>query len=283
VLIAVIHAGWLSLTFSYRALPLFVALPAAALLMAWHGSLQHEAVHGHPTRSPRLNALVAGTPLGLWLPFSIYRESHFAHHRCKRITDPTEDTESYYVGSDEWERLGPMRRSLHWALSTLLGRLVLGPVMLVMRFLSSELRGGARRHARAWLAHALGCALVLGWVSGVCRIPLSHYLGVFIYPGISLTLLRSYAEHRPAAQAGHATAVVEAGPLFSLLYLYNNLHAVHHAHPHLPWHELPARWRRERAAVLAHNGRYYFTGYHEIVKRFALRSKDSPRHPRSAA
>jgi fatty acid desaturase len=282
ILVVAIHCGWLSLTFAYHALPLFIALPAAAVLIAWHGSLQHEAVHGHPTSSLRLNALVAGAPLSLWLPFSIYRESHFAHHRCKRITDPTEDTESYYVGSKEWDRLGRVQRALHWALSTLLGRLLLGPVVVVLRFLSSQLRGGARRHARGWIAHALGCALVLGWVSVVCHIPLLQYLCVFVYPGMSLTLLRSYAEHRPADQAGHATAIVEAGPLLSLLYLHNNLHAVHHAYPHLAWYELPARWRRERASVLAGNGRYYFGGYDEIVSRFALRPKDAPHYPRSA-
>jgi fatty acid desaturase len=30
-----------------------------------------------------------------------------------------------------------------------------------------------------------------------------------------------------------------------LLFLNNNLHAIHHASPDLPWYELPARYRGE--------------------------------------
>ena len=46
-------------------LPWWVVLPAGAWLTAWHGSLQHEAIHGHPTRSARLNAALAWLPIGL--------------------------------------------------------------------------------------------------------------------------------------------------------------------------------------------------------------------------
>ena len=44
-----IYGGFLLLTWFYRDLPLWVTAPIGALLIAWHGSLQHETIHHHPT------------------------------------------------------------------------------------------------------------------------------------------------------------------------------------------------------------------------------------------
>jgi fatty acid desaturase len=54
---------------------------------------------------------------------------------------------------------------------------------------------------------------------------------------------------------------------------------VHHDSPGLPWYELPARFERDREAVLADNGGFLFRGYGEIVRRYALHPEDLPVYP----
>ena len=61
----------------------------------------------------------------------------------------------------------------------------------------------------------------------------------FVYCGTALSRLRSYAEHRFADNHEERTAIVERSPLFGLLFLYNNLHVLHHRVPGLPWYMLP--------------------------------------------
>lgn len=284
-LAACIYGGWLALTWSWSALPAWIWLPAAAWLLAWHNSLQHEAVHGHPTGRPALDALIAGVPLGLWLPFPIYRTSHLAHHGTAFLTDPLDDPESYYVDREAWRRMSRPRRAVLTAMQTLLGRLLLGPPVVVLRFLAGELRlvaGGDLGRLRVWAVHAAGCAAVLAWVVLACRIPLWLYLAGFVYPGLSLTLLRSFVEHRPAGEQVERSALVEAGPVMSLLYLNNNLHALHHAAPTIAWYQLPSVYRETRAALLRRNGGFRYAGYLEVSCRFALRVKDSPVAPSQA-
>ena len=53
-LAAVIYGGLLALTLAWHALPLVLALPLGAWLLAWHSSLQHEIIHDHPTPYRRL-------------------------------------------------------------------------------------------------------------------------------------------------------------------------------------------------------------------------------------
>ena len=281
---AAVHSGWLALTLLHDAVPLPLLALVGGVLIAWHGSLQHEAVHGHPTGRRRLDALIAGAPLGLWLPFPLYRSSHLAHHRTPNLTDPTDDPESFYVTEERWEAMGALQRAMYWALSTLLGRIVLGPLWVVARFARAELAALARgHHVRVWLVHGAACALLIAWLALVCEMSLAVYVMCFVYPGLSLTLVRSFAEHRPAEAVGHRSAIVEAGPLMSLLFLNNNLHFVHHSAPSLPWYELPARYRANRAAVLDRNGGYRFGGYLAIARAYLLRAKGSPAHPRRSS
>ncbi|MEJ8629981.1 fatty acid desaturase [Sphingomonas sp. I4] len=78
---ALIYAGWLALTFWHAALPIPLIVMAGGWLIAWHGSLQHETIHGHPTRWHAVNMAIGAVPLSLWLPYGLYRDSHMAHHR----------------------------------------------------------------------------------------------------------------------------------------------------------------------------------------------------------
>ena len=124
-----IYGGWLALTWFWAELPLPLSLPLGAWLLAWHGSLQHEIVHGHPTPWRRLNRAIAWWPIALWLPFEIYRGAHLRHHREPWLTDPIEDPESAYLTAAAWHRLGAVGRALRKVNLTLAGRLVLGPFL----------------------------------------------------------------------------------------------------------------------------------------------------------
>jgi fatty acid desaturase len=283
LLAAAIYVGWAGLTWFYASVPWWLVLPFGAWLVAWHNSFQHEAVHGHPSRHPRVNAALAWPPLGLWMPYAIYRDSHLAHHRAPALTDPVADPESFYVTHERWAAMSRPARAILIANNTLAGRMIVGPWLAVGRFWATEARrvlAGDFRHVRAWLLHLVLSALLLVWVTVACGIPVLEYLLLFAWPGLSLTLLRSFAEHRPAAGQDARSAVVEAGPLPGLLFLNNNLHALHHARPDLPWYALPRVWRRDRDAILHGNGGYLFAGgYLEVARRFALVPRDLPVHP----
>jgi len=282
IVAVLIYIGFGLATWFHTALPWWLLPALGGVLVAWHGSLQHEAVHGQLAPWRWLNDLPALPPLALWLPFPIYRAAHRAHHDFEILTEPWRDPESFYVDRATWRRLPEAMRSLLRVHNTLLGRLLLGPFLVIGQFLWAEARAlarGDRRHLVIWLWHLPAVALVLLWVVDVCGLPLWQYLLLFVLPGVSLTLVRSFAEHKAAYTPFERTAVVEAGRFFSLLYLNNNLHFAHHKRPDLPWHALPAYYRVERGELLEENGGLLYQGYREILRRFLLRPVDAPVHP----
>lgn len=279
---ALVIGSFLAITWWYDELHPLVALPLLAGVVAWHGSVQHEATHGQLAPWRWLNDLPALLPFSLWVPYPIYRVTHRAHHNFEILTDPWRDPESFYVDGATWERLPrPVRRVLEIH-NTLLGRLTIGPALVIGQFWWMEGRAmvrGDRRHLGIWLAHLVAVLGILGWVVGVCGVPLPLYLAV-VYGATSLTLVRSFAEHKAAHTPRERTAIVESGRFFSLLFLNNNLHYAHHRRPDLPWHALPAYWRREREKLLEENGGLVYPGgYREVARRFLLRPVDHPVHP----
>ncbi len=282
VVAVAIYGGFGVLTWFHAALPWWILLPLGGYLVAWHGSLQHEVVHGHPTPWAWVNEALVLPSLWLWVPFRVYRETHLAHHNDDILTDPVEDPESFYVTAEAWAAAGPLARAWLTVQNSLAGRLVFGPLRCVRLFFSAEaarLLKGDVSHGKAWALHLLGSALVLGWVLWVCDMPFWQYLLFFAYPGLSLTLLRSFLEHRAVPDPAERSAIVEAEPPLALMFLNNNLHVVHHAKPGLAWYKLPPLYRSERAGFLATNGGYFFKGYREVFRRYFLRAKEHPLHP----
>lgn len=283
LLVAVlIHGGWIAVTLCARWLPPPALAVLGGWLIAWHGSLQHETIHGHPTPWRRVNRLLGLAPLNLWLPYGRYERLHLAHHATEHLTVPGFDPESRYLSG----AAGRLARAAAWASATLAGRLLLGPVLEINGFLASEARAlaagepGARR---AWAAHLAGVGAVIAWLTGVCHLGLGGYLAAFVYPGAALSLLRSYAEHRADPEPGRRIAIVERAPVFGLLFLNNNLHAAHHAFPAASWRELPRLYAASREALLAANGGLVYRGYADVFRRFLLRPHDVLVHPQAAA
>ena len=73
--------------------------------------------------------------------------------------------------------------------------------------------------------------------------------------------------------------MIEASPIFGLLFLNNNLHAPHHERPALAWHFLPGYCRANRAHTLQNKRGYAYRGYNEIFRRFFLRPHEPTPHP----
>jgi fatty acid desaturase len=262
---------------SAHALPQPVVLALLAVLSAWYGSLQHEVIHGHPTPWRRLNHVLAVAPLGLIIPFWVYRQTHLVHHEDQNLTDPLLDPESYYVAPGTWERAGWVHRSLLKARRTLLGRIVLGPVVAtygVARYMARDRSlVGRLRIVRA----ILGIAVTLTAVQAL-GMPIWVYVLGAGYLGQSLSLVRSFAEHR-AVPAGARAAVVHGGVFWRVLYLNNNYHLTHHRLPSIAWHALPAVHRASTSDADAAAGAGLYRGYGEIFRKYLVHPFCQPVSP----
>ena len=290
LLILATYAGWLGATFAYGRWPLALVAPLVVVLVTLHSSVQHEIVHGHPTRWRSLNRLFALVPLSLWLPYERYRHTHHVHHIDVRLTDPLDDPESYYWRAEDWARLGRVSRLMHQLQQTLAGRVLIGSFWRIGMFLRDEalaLMHGEKRPLirneqnvrRVWLEHLLWCVPVVLWLKLACGMPLWIYFVAMVIPANGVLLIRSFAEHRAQPAVPTRIAVVEDSWVLGPLFLFNNLHALHHEAPALPWYELPGRYRLDRARLIAANGGLVYRTYFDVARRYLWRTHDVIVHP----
>jgi fatty acid desaturase len=277
-----IYGGWALLCWFWAAIPYPFLFLLGGWMVAWHGSLQHEVIHGHPTRFRAINDAIGWVPLSLWLPYQIYKRSHLRHHNDEWLTDPIEDPESYYLTGAHWQRTGAFGRVLTSINNTLPGRLVIGPFIALAAFYSSEigfiLRGNFR-NLGIWARHSLGVAAILYWALAICDMPVWVYLTAFAYSGLGLSRLRSFAEHHYADSKEERTAIVESTPAFGLLFLHNNLHIVHHTKPQIAWYDIPALYRKNRETFVQMNGGLVYNGYLDVARRYFFHQHHAPIHP----
>ena len=279
-LLVACYGIWCAATWYAAALGLWLAVPLIALTLALHSSLQHEVLHGHPFRSARLNEALVFPALGLAIPYQRFRDTHLTHHKNELLTDPYDDPESNYLDPLVWSRLPAWKKRVLQANNTLLGRMALGPALGTTAFIGGDLkaiRGGDAVVLRGWLLHLLGIVPVLLWVTAG-SMPVWAYL-VSAYLGLSILKIRTFLEHRADERAAGRSVIIEdRGPL-ALLFLNNNFHAVHHAHPSVAWYELPALYAARRETFLKRNGGYRFRSYGAVFRDYLLRAKDPVAHP----
>ena len=281
-LILATYAGWLAITHAYDHWPLVIVAPITVALLTLHSSLQHEILHGHPTRWAALNRLLAIVPLSLWLPYVRYEKLHLIHHRDQRLTDPLDDPESFYWTSEAWARLSPFSRAMHRLQQTLAGRFLLGSFWRIGMFLHAEFLGLLRNEKglRAiWLEHLLWCVPVIFWVNVACGMPLWIYVLAMVIPARGMVLIRSFAEHRARPEVRQRTAIVERSWILGPLFLFNNLHSLHHESPKLPWYQYNARYRLHRERLIAGNGGLVYVTYFDLARRYLFRPHDVLQHP----
>lgn len=276
-----VYGSWLMLLCGWQLLG-YWTLPPLILVVVLHQSLQHELIHGHPTRWPGANAMLAYPPLGLWFPFPLYRDSHLAHHHRETLTDPRLDPESRYVDAELWERRGQAGRALLWLDKTLIGRILVGPALALHGMLDHEVRRWRRGEPgvlRVWLVHlALGAGLLVA-VQELSGMPAAVYALGIAWPGLAVALIRSFYEHRPAQDPAQRCVLNESGGALRWLFLNNTLHLVHHDLPGLPWYLIPRVYCARRTAYRMRSGDFVFSGYRELGRRFAWRAVDEPLHP----
>ena len=282
ILIGLTYGALATLMWFYYALPFWVIMPLAGYLIALHGSLQHEVLHGHPTRNAALNVLLVAVNFSVWFPYRRDRKLHLIHHNDENLTDPALDPESYYLLPEEWAKLPAPLKQLYTINNTLAGRMVLGPIIGTIRFWSAEFLAMAKGDmgiAKAWALHVPACAVTLLYAIYVCGIPAWAYLVMFAWPGISFSLVRSFCEHQAVKDLGARTIVVESSAPLSLMFLNNNLHLPHHLKPRMAWYQLPAYYRAEREQLLQQNHHYLMHGYREIFRRYFLTPKEPVAYP----
>lgn len=285
LLIGVIYGGWFAVMLNAQTLG---RLPATLLLIVftgWYMSLQHELIHGHPTRWPRVNQLFGTLPLAVWYPYGLYRDSHLAHHRNHTLTEPDEDPETYYLSAARWAKLPRWQQQLIHLRNTFLGRLLLGPLLDVAATFGGmwqALRRVDRPAIAMWLLHGMLLALLFFWMARQGFSPLWYLLAVS-YPALALTKVRSFYEHRAADDPLARSVNNEAAWPWRMLFLNLNYHSVHHDLPGVPWYGLRRLYLRDREHYYQRNHGFRVAGYRVWLRQFWVRPVGVNVHPGRSA
>jgi fatty acid desaturase len=281
LLLLSVYFAWGLVTYFHREIGSLATIIVATVTITLYASLVHEALHGHPTSNAFINELLVLPALSLIFPYRRFKDLHIAHHNDDILTDPFDDPETYYVTEAEWLRFSGFRRGVLTFMNTLFGRFLLGPIHTVVFLLKRDvplLLKGAEGIRVAYLLHGLGVAITLYWVLSVAGMSLWYYL-LLAYLGSSLLMLRTFAEHQSHALGGGRTVIIEGHWFFSLLFLNNNLHIVHHRNPDLAWYDLPALYRARQNAYREENEGYVFSGYWPIIRQYLFHAKEPVMHP----
>ena len=258
-------------------------MPASTALLAlfstWYMSLQHELLHGHPTRSRLINGLLGCAPLAVWLPYAIYRDLHLQHHNDVHLTNPELDPESYFVSHETWQRSGILMRALLTARNTFVGRLLVGPAFSIAATLTSAARkilDGDWRDVPAWVAHTAALAALTYWLDNYCGLPAWLFIVGVGYAALGLSSVRSFYEHRAAESHEHRSVINEAGWFWRVLFLNNSYHLVHHDLPHVPWFALREVFEASRQQYIERSGGFLVKGYSEWARSYGFAAVAHP-------
>lgn len=271
VLVVACTGIWMSgvwLIGQYQAWP---ALPLLACVVTLHSSLQHEAIHGHPTNRAWLNAGLVFPAVGLFLPYQRFQALHILHHEGCELSHPIDDPESPYVSVPHWRVASVFGKTLRRFNNTLAGRLLAGPPVSLAGLIVGDfrrIRSGERKIAWHWATHVPALVPVLIWLD-ISGVPLWAYGLLVAWPGMSVLMLRTFAEHTWHPDVAARSVTVEHGGVFALLFLNNHLHAAHHHSPGMAWYRLPALSRHLDAE--GHIVGERFKSYGQIARRWGLR------------
>ena len=117
----------------YETLTPWLAVPFLAVLGAWHLSMQHEVLHGHPFKNQFLNDAIGSIPITLWIPYLAFKKDHLEHH-VSDLTNPALDNESYYVSQEQWDKAGKIRRAAWTANRTILFRMFVWTIVSTITY-----------------------------------------------------------------------------------------------------------------------------------------------------
>jgi len=284
VIAVLVYGGWLATVFLHKQMPWWATFALLTWFGAWHLSLQHELVHGHPFRNSKLNAALASLSLTMWVPFLSFKRDHISHHNTT-LTPPELDTESYYSMPERWQHSGRFLRSIYWANRTIAFRLTIWSVFSTVQYFFADAWRAIRNvdNARsAWVLHIPALIAVTCIVNNLAGMSMIEYLIGGVFASHSLNMMRSFAEHKTLGDESTRTAMIDAGRVMSLLMLNNNLHIAHHDEPSAPWYKVPEVAERLNAFERAQKiDALYKGGYGELLRRFTFKPYDQPVYSKS--
>jgi len=281
ILIATIYGGWFYVATHAQSIGLTISIPLLAVSSAWYMSLQHELIHGHPTRWAFVNGLLGFAPLAMWFPYAVYRDLHLQHHDDPHLTYPETDPESYFVSRDAWHQAGALTRALLVVRNTFAGRLLIGPAFSIAATATQAIRKPLRgdwHDVPAWLAHFVALGVLMAWLDRACGIAPWLFIAGVGYPALMLSAVRSFHEHRAAESHAHRTVINEAAWCWRLLFLNNNYHLVHHDLPQVPWFALREVYEASRQQYVERSGGFLVKGYSEWLRRYSFAQVAHPVH-----
>ena len=262
----------------YDVLTPWLAIPMLAVLGAWHLSMQHEVLHGHPFKSQFINDAIGSIPVTLWMPYFAFKKDHHEHHKSD-LTNPELDNESFYVTQEQWDNAGTIRRAAWTANRTILFRMFVWTIVSTISYVTLVLKRAIRNEQGDRLAvvlHVIGVVAVVYLVS-LSSMPLWQFALGTVYGGRILNATRPFPEHKYQNGVETKTAMIMAGPFMSLLMLNNNLHIAHHDDPKIPWYRVNELSKRVNAVERAREaGVLYEGGYAEVFRKFSFTPVDSP-------
>ena len=262
----------------YDVLTAWLAVPLLAVLGAWHLSMQHEVLHGHPFKSQFINDAIGSIPVTLWMPYFAFKKDHHEHHKSD-LTNPELDNESFYVTQEQWDNAGTIRRAAWTANRTILFRMFVWTIVSTISYVTLVLKRAVRNEQGdrlAVLLHVIGVVVVVYLVS-LSSMPLWQFALGTVYGGRILNAIRPLPEHKYQSGVETKTAMIMAGPFMSLLMLNNNLHIAHHDDPKIPWYRVSELARNVNAIERAREaGVLYEGGYAEVFRKFSFTPVDSP-------
>jgi fatty acid desaturase len=262
----------------YDVLTVWLAVPLLAVLGAWHLSMQHEVLHGHPFKNQFINDAIGGIPVTLWIPYLAFKKDHHEHH-LSDLTNPALDNESYYVTQQQWDKAGKIRRAAWTANRTILFRMFVWTIVSTITYVLSVVKRAIRGEKGDRLAitlHIVGVVFVVYLVS-LSSMPFWQFALGTLYGGRILNAIRPFPEHKYQSGVETRTAMIMAGPFMSLLMLNNNLHVAHHDEPGVPWYRYSSLMNRVNAVERAREaGLLYEGGYAEVFRKFSFTPVDSP-------
>ena len=280
-MMAICYGGLLVSTTLLAEVSLSIAFIITTIFIALHSSLQHEALHGHPTRIALFNELLVFPAVGVLVPYRRFRDLHLAHHNDEILTDPYDDPESNFMDPEVWARLPVWLKLVRKANNTLFGRILLGPGLSMIALVKADAHAIGRSEPgvlAGWILHILGLVPVIWWLSTYGAMPFWLYF-LAAYLGFGLLKIRTYLEHQAAENPGGRTVIItDRGPL-SLLFLNNNYHVVHHGHPGAPWYRMRQIYEADPQEYLNRNDGYFYKNYWQIFRQYLFKGKDPVPHP----
>lgn len=194
-----VYAGWFAVILGSRWLGLWLSMLLLIPLVTLWLSVQHELLHGHPTRSLLLNKLLGYAPFAVWYPYTLYRDSHLLHHNDDNLTLPGIDPESRYLNQQQWDDSSLFERGVHWLTKTVLGRFLLAAPLAIGRLARHEFQRLPQVWPM-WLAHGAVTVLMLSFIASYSALAVWHYLLLVSVPALSLASITAPICGRNTAQ-----------------------------------------------------------------------------------